>query len=250
MPDDFIRPIEVAITSSLKDIQETISHIEESLKSTSATIIAANEASYRSINDDNKRSASELNKANKKANDEQNKSKKETADKINAEQKSTAEEVAAKMASSAIAAAGKITDQFRNLLVQYTEQQQKLSYGLFGTTMNYDTVKNALSVMGTNAYIKQNDVYNKLTNLVSSGITMNAAQRAYLETAADQVGLQFSTNTDTLNRLIQIYETDISESRLAQMSGLKEFLQAEYKNSQYIYNGFNQVSDALFQMQA
>ena len=63
-------------------------------------------------------------------------------------------------------------------------------------------------------------------------------------------GHKFSTNTDTLNRLIQIYETDISESRLAQMSGLRDFLEQNYKNSQYIYNGFNQVSDALLQMQS
>ena len=64
MPDDVITPLEVAITSSLKDIQETMAHIEESIRSTNAAVISANEASYKSINDDNKRSASELNKAN------------------------------------------------------------------------------------------------------------------------------------------------------------------------------------------
>ena len=54
MPDDFITPLEVAITSSLKDIQETMAHIEESIRSTNAAVISANEASQRSINDDNK----------------------------------------------------------------------------------------------------------------------------------------------------------------------------------------------------
>lgn len=143
-----------------------------------------------------------------------------------------------------------ITGQFRQMLVQYTNEQQKLSYSLINSGMTYSTVKNVLSVISSNAFIQQQTVYQNLTKLVSSGITMNVAQRAYLQTAADQVGLAFDTHSDSLNRLIQIYEADISESRLAQMNGLREFLEQNYKNSQYIYNGFNQVSEALLQMQS
>lgn len=265
MPDDFIRPLEVAITSSLKDIQETMAHIEDSLKATNAAIISSYEASQKSINDKTKKAADAVIKANeasaKKINDDtadtheeiRNKDK-ETADKINENQKSTAETVgsilSSSLASAATQAAGQITNQFRSMLQEYTREQQKLSFNLIGSGMTYDTVKTALASMGANAFIKQQKVYENLTNLVSSGITMNAAQRAYLQTAAEQVGLQFRANDESLNRLIQLQQADLSEARLAQMAGLKEFLEQNYKNSQYIYNGFNQVSNALIQMQS
>ena len=265
MPDDFIRPLEVAITSSLKDIQETMAHIEDSLKATNNAIISSYEASQKSINDKAKRSADDVRKANeasaKRINDDtadtheeiRNKNK-ETADKINSDQKSTAEQVgniiSSSLAGAATQAAGQITNQFRSMLATYTQEQQRLSFNLIGSGMTYDTVKTALASMGTNAFIKQQKVYENLTSLVSSGITMNAAQRAYLQTAADQVGLQFRANDESLNRLIQLQQADLSEARLAQMAGLREFLEQNYKNSQYIYNGFNQVSNALLEMQS
>ena len=257
MPDDFIRPIEVAITSSLKDIQETISHIEESLKSTSATIIAANEASQKSINDKNKKeskdrnkeaedSANKINKANKQATEDNNKAREESADRINEKQKSTAEEIGAKLAGYG----SKLTADYERLLRQYTDEQQKLSFNLIGSGMDYNTVRSALAVMGTNAFLKQNEVYTKLTNLVSSGITMNSTQRAYLQTAAEQVNLGFDSFDTNLNRLIQLHNQDLSEARVAQMAGLRTFLEDNYKNSQYIKQGFKQVSDALLEMQS
>ena len=116
--------------------------------------------------------------------------------------------------------------------------------------MDYNTIQNALSVLGTNAFVKQQTVYDNLRKLVESGITYNVAQRAYLQTATEQVGLQLNQNAEKFNNLIQLYRADISEARAGQMAGLKIFLEQNYKNSQYIREGFASVSDALYEMQS
>ena len=143
-----------------------------------------------------------------------------------------------------------ITSQFRSMMQEYVNEQQKLSYNLIGSGMTYDTVKNALSFLGTNAFVKQNEVYKNLTNLVSQGITTNAAQRAFLQTASQQVNLGFDTLDINLNKLIQLQQADLSEARMAQMAGLRTFLEQNYQNSQYIKQGFSEVSGALLQMQS
>ena len=226
----------------LADLNGTIEKVNESVTQTFADVGEEHRKTQDQINASIINTNDKIFEKSTKVTEANNKANEKSAEKQSKILSATVSAISSSMSG--------ITDQFRNLLVEYTNQQQKLSYSLINSGMTYDTVRNALSVLGTNAFIRQQDVYSKLTSLVSSGITMNAAQRAYLETAADQVGLQFSTNTDTLNRLIQIYETDISESRLAQMAGLRNFLEQNYKNSQYIYNGFNQVSDALLQMQS
>ena len=133
---------------------------------------------------------------------------------------------------------------------EYTNKQQQISFGLLQSGMDYDTIKNALAVLGTNAFISQQKVYNNLTELVSSGITMNAAQRAFLDAASEQVNLGFRSNNDSLNRLIQLQQADLSEARIAQMAGLKQFLEQNYQNSQYIKEGFASVSSKLVEMQS
>ena len=143
-----------------------------------------------------------------------------------------------------------ITGQFKQMLSQYSNSQQKLAFNLIGSGMSYDTVQAALKTLSTSTIIKQNEVYNKLTNLVSQGITVNVAQRAFLQQTAEQVGWNFDMTSSTLNRLIQIQNNDITEARIAQMAGLNKFLEQNYQNSQYIQQGFSKVSDALFEMQS
>ena len=220
-------------------------------------INAATEKNVQSIIASQQKSSDQINDSNKKANEEQIKASEKSAKEIEdlrskkqeERDKKTRETVSAiaedlnKMGSS-------ITSQFRQMLVEYTNQQQRLSFNLIGSGMSYDTVRNALSVLGSNAFVKQNEVYSKLTDLVSSGITMNAAQRAFLQTASDQVSLGFDATSTSLNRLIQLQQADLSEARMAQMAGLRTFLEQNYQNSQYIKQGFSQVSDALVEMQS
>lgn len=226
----------------LADLNGTIEKVNESVTQT-----------FADVGEEHRKTQDQINTAFINANDQVFKKSTEVTKANNAANEKSAEKQS-KILSAAVSAISSsmsdITKQYRDLLKNFTENQQKLEFGLINSGITKTTLENAIKLLGSNAYIQQQAVYKNLTSLVTSGITYNAAQRAYLKAATDQVGLAFDTHSETLNRLIQIYEADISEARVAQMSGLRDFLEQNYKNSQYIYNGFSQVSDALLQMQS
>ena len=212
---------------------------------------------FSQINQQAEQTADNINKNRKKNADIIQQEDEATAKKIDQEKlESTKEQTklwekaAAAFTATISTGLGKLADEFEQKLHNYVDTYQSLSYNLIGSGMDYNTIQNALSVLGTNAFVKQQTVYDNLRKLVESGITYNVAQRAYLQTATEQVGLQLNQNAEKFNNLIQLYRADISEARAGQMAGLKIFLEQNYKNSQYIREGFASVSDALYEMQS
>lgn len=245
----------------IRDIQRAVDNIAASLNSTTNNIIKDTE---KAVNKEvEKREGSAKKRADTLV---QSSTKRAQIDKDTAEEVGEITQESAKKSAGIIKTAvneafngfikladssfNSITSKYKSYLQEYTQQQQKLAFNLLGSGISYDTIRDSLSALSTNSYIKQRDVYQNLTNLVSSGITMNAAQRAFLQTAADQVGLGFQTNEASLNRLIKLQEIDLSEARMAQMAGLKTFLEQNYQNSQYIKEGFASVSNSLLEMQS
>lgn len=245
----------------IRDIQKAVDNIAASLNSTTNNIIKDTE---KAVNKEvEKREGSAKKRADTLV---QSSTKRAQIDKDTAEEVGEISQKSAKKSAGIIKTAvneafngfirladssfNSITSKYKSYLQEYTQQQQKLAFNLLGSGISYDAIRDSLSALSTNSYIKQREVYQNLTNLVSSGITMNASQRAFLQTATEQVGLAFDSTSDSLNRLIQLQEIDLSEARVAQMAGLKTFLEQNYQNSQYIKQGFSQVSDALFEMQS
>ena len=230
--------------------------ISSSSNSLNQLIQAINAATQRAA-DTAKQTADDINQSNKMNSALIQREEKDNAEKISKDKlEKTKEETklwenaATAFTATISSGLGKLADEFEKKLKTYVDTYQKLSFNLIGSGVDYNAIQGALSVLGTNAFVKQTEVYNNLLRLVESGITLNAAQRAYLKTAGDQVGLAFDMTSTTLNNLVQIYHTDIAEARAGQMAGLKIFLEQNYKNSQYIKEGFTQVSNALFQMQS
>lgn len=189
-------------------------------------------------------------KKNEKSADKINKKKKDTADEINTETESSWEKIGDRLKQHISNATSSLMSNYEQMLRSYTETQQQLQFNLFGSNLDMTTVRNTLDSLSTNTFVRQQQVYSNLTNLVTSGITANATQRAFLQTLSDNTSLGFNNMETSLNRLIQLQRTDLSESRLVMMAGLREFLQQNYQNSQYIKQGFSQVSDALLEMQS
>ena len=240
----------------MKDLEAAIDKINKSMENSADSIISAKERST------DKQIAKEETSTNKQIHNTdvatnkriivEEKSarkvedlKEKEAEKRNKRQLETADAVARTISN----VSNSVTSTFRSMLETYTKEQQKLAFNLLGSGMSYDTVQSALKALSTNTIIRQTDVYNKLTEMVSRGITANVAQRAFLQTTAEQVGFNFDMTSSTLNRLIQLQNEDLTESRIAQMAGLNKFLEQNYQNSQYIHEGFSRVSDALFEMQ-
>lgn len=237
-----LSPNDGKIDESLKNIEDTLQRIADSMSKAVNTNLGRVEDSARQIIKDKEKATKKNVEIEEKAGEAERKKDEEHSKKM--------AETVNSIFSSAFSSMSNILNKYEGMLSSYTEKRQQMSFNLLGSGMTYDTVVNALDVLGTNAYVRQQRVYENLTNLVSSGITMNAAQRAFLQTASDQVSLGFSATEQGLNRLIRLQQMDLSEARVAQMAGLKQFLEQNYQNSQYIKEGFTSVSNALIEMQS
>ena len=235
MPDkDYITPLKNEIRNSISEIEKSVANIEKTISTSTNNIIAAKE-----------KSTDKVIKKEKDARKERNEEYLETVDEANAETKSTWQQIGEKAKEY-----GKsLLSDYERMLRMYSEDQQRLTFNLIGSGLEYSDIKSAMAILSTNAFVKQEKVYSNLSELVRQGITMNVAQRAFLKTTAEQVGIQFNA-VGELNRLILLQREDLSESRLAQMAGLKTFLEQNYQTSQYINDGFNNVSNRLVEMQS
>ena len=249
-----LEDIEKTIKGSIKDVEKTMSKVAQEQKKTASDILHDQEKTEKKLNEQKTNISKAINdtilETEKKRAESQTKSAEQAGEIQKKKSKESAAEFSKGIARSLDQGLSNIASKYNSLLSDYTAQQQKLAFNIAGTGLNYDQIRDSLSALSTSTYIRQREVYQNLTNLVSSGIQLNVQQRAFLQTATDQVGLAFNSLDSNLNRLIQLQNMDLSEARIAQMAGLKTFLEQNYKNSQYIKDGFSQVSNSLFEMQS
>ena len=144
-----------------------------------------------------------------------------------------------------------LQDTVEREMTQFLQTQQIMAYGLQGTQVTLNNVADELnSVLNGVGIVSQQKVYENLAKLVQAGIVYNAEQRAYLQTLSDDLGMAFQADNANLTRLINIQREDLSANRMAIEYSLHEFLQQNYATSQYIKEGFQSVSDALFEAQS
>ena len=133
----------------------------------------------------------------------------------------------------------------------FLETQSSMAYNLTGTSKSLDDVTGTLGkALGGTGLVKQQAVYENLQDLVNEGIVYNVEQRAFLQTIADDLDLVFNASNGSLTRLINLQRTDLSSNRMAIEASLKEFLNQNYETSQYIKEGFQNVSSALLEAQS
>lgn len=109
-----------------------------------------------------------------------------------------------------------------------------------------DNLDNALS--GTR-FVRQEEVYNRLTELVKAGISDNVEQRAFLETISKDLNLLLNTQDGQLARLIRMQDVSIAENRLATQQSLREFLNQTYQTSEYIRDAYSSVASSIADLQ-
>ena len=141
--------------------------------------------------------------------------------------------------------------QLEQVMSSFIQTQEAMSYNLSGTGRSLEEVTKGLNrALGTTGLVRQEEVYKNLTTLIENGIVYNAEQRAFLQTIADDMSMTFDANNGSLTRLINLQRKDLSSSRMAIEYSLKTFLNQNYETSQYIKNGFSEVSAALIEAQA
>ena len=109
------------------------------------------------------------------------------------------------------------------------------------------TVDNLNAAIGKSGLANMDDVLKNMEELTTKGIVSNVEQRAFLASIKDGVVNAFDVADSTMMRLIKLQAEDSTTNRLVMQASLRDFLNQNYENSQYIYKEYQQVSDNLLE---
>lgn len=137
----------------------------------------------------------------------------------------------------------------KKYLTAYSDYFSNIQTRLLGTTYNYDSLLSTLKdgLTGTRA-TSTLAVLNKLNDLVSSGISYNIEQRAFLATISDKIATTFDAANGTLLQLIRLNQSDNTAAYLGIEAAITEYLNSQFSDSSYLTSGLSKtVSSSLYE---
>ena len=105
-----------------------------------------------------------------------------------------------------------------------------------------DKITTTLSI---NPFVKSTDVLSKLTEAVDAGIAYNLEQRAFLAGISDKIATTFNAFDSNLTRIIKLQQADSTAARLGMEAYLTKFLNTTFKDTSYLTDGFDSVTQAI-----
>lgn len=119
---------------------------------------------------------------------------------------------------------------------------------LFGSDSSHSSLTSAIQhALGASPYAKQSDVLKQIDKAVDLGISYNIEQRAFLESIKDDIAGTFDAFDATLLQIIRIQQQDSTASRMGMEAALNEFFNKTYKNTEYLSNVSDTVTQALYE---
>ena len=99
--------------------------------------------------------------------------------------------------------------------------------------------------VGINPYFRTETMLDNLQSLVEAGIAANIEQRAFLQTAKDDIATTFDAANGALLRIIRLQQSDSTAARLGMEAYLTRFLNELVQNTEYLTTTFDNVQEAL-----
>ncbi len=163
-----------------------------------------------------------------------------------------AAEQAVKLANKAISAAVKGGDNIVEAgLSVFSNYMSGIEARMQGTGSSFrGMLRNITGNLTASPYVKQVNVIENLSKLVNQGIAYNVEQRAFLETISDKIATTFDATNGTLLRLIRVQQADTTAARLGLEADLTRYLNKNYKDTSYLSEQFDTVSEALYEATA
>lgn len=113
---------------------------------------------------------------------------------------------------------------------------------------NFAMLENRLtSAVGINPYFRTESMLTNLSNLINEGISSNVEQRAFLQTASENIATTFDVANAALFRIIRLQQSDSTAARLGMEAYLTRFLNDLVDNTEYLNKTFDSVSEALIE---
>ena len=163
-----------------------------------------------------------------------------------------AAEQAVKLANKAISAAVKGGDNIVEAgLSVFSNYMSGIEARMQGTGSSFrGMLSDITGNLTASPYVKQVNVIENLSKLVDQGIAYNVEQRAFLETISDKIATTFDATNGTLLRLIRVQQADTTAARLGLEADLTRYLNKNYKDTSYLSEQFDTVSEALYEATA
>ena len=156
-----------------------------------------------------------------------------------------------------------LTNSVNSTMKTYTELQKGTNARLQGKQLNpawrvggfltgknpadtFGIMENRLSAaVGVSPYFRTESMLTNLSNLINEGISSNVEQRAFLQTASENIANTFDVANSALLRIIRLQQQDSSAARLGMEAYLTRFLNSMVDNTEYLNRTFDSVQEAL-----
>lgn len=108
-------------------------------------------------------------------------------------------------------------------------------------------VKKVKGTLAMSPYLKQETMLDNLNELIQSGVNYNIEQRAFLQSMTDKLVTTFNAFDANLLNLIRLQQADSTAARLGMEAVITKSLNAMFKDTSYLTNTYDSVSQALFE---
>lgn len=115
-----------------------------------------------------------------------------------------------------------------------------------GTTYK-EAVEKLNSAIGSTGLAKMSNVLSQMSSLTAKGIVANVEQKAFLASIKDGIISTFDIADSTMLRIIKLQGEESTTNRMVMQASLRDYLNQQYQNSQYIVENYKQVSDSLLE---
>lgn len=175
-----------------------------------------------------------------------------------AEQKSIEQEnKSLKVQETLVTTMQNLADSVKNAMDKYTSLQAHTNARLqgrswlAGNSSSFEFLSNKLTTaIGVNPYFSTETALTNLSELVNEGIVTNVEQRAFIQTAKENIANTFDVANASLLRIVRLQQSDSTAQRLGMEAYLTRYLNGLVDNTEYLNSTFDSVTDALIEAQS
>ena len=126
-------------------------------------------------------------------------------------------------------------------------QGARIDTGGYGANYFSSLEESLTSAVGVTPLFSTQDMLSNLQALVQEGIASNVEQRAFIQTAKDEIATTFDASNAALLRIIRLQQQDSTAARLGMEAYLTRFLNELVENTEYLNRTFDTVQEALLE---
>lgn len=179
--------------------------------------------------------------------------KKDKEDRKIEQERINADQIALKTQETLCKTMQALTDSVKGVMNTITNLQAHTNARLQGNLDNdtFSSLSDTLtSTLGVNPYFSNETTLTNLSELINEGIVSNVEQRAFIQTAKENIANTFDVANASLLRIVRLQQSDSSAARLGMEAYLTRYLNGLVENTEYLNSTFDSVTDALVEAQS